>query len=147
MRGGVNYSQYDFVTSTDRLANPFIQWVKGCLRVNQRAKTIVLTNADATIQSSMDSIAWFQHRAVTRQGGVHTYEWEFWTEVARGSRIEARHLAGILLALDEGDDIVAGWNKGVGIFEGAADLVAIDGQRTVSVLTFGKKSGDFKVES
>ena len=55
----------------------------------------------------MHSVAWFQHGTVTGQGGVHTYETEFRAEVARWRRIEARHLAGILLALDEGDDIVA----------------------------------------
>ena len=58
-------------------------------------------------------------------------------------RSQQGHLAGILLALDEGDDIVARRNKGVSIFEGATDPVAIDGQRTVSEFTFGKKSGDF----
>ena len=86
----------------------------------------------------MHSVAWFQHWTVTGQGGVHTYETEFRTEVARWRRIKARHLAGILLALDEGDDIVARRNKGVGIFERAADLVTINGQRTMSVLAFGK---------
>ena len=86
----------------------------------------------------MHAIAGFQHWTVTGQGGVHTYETEFRTEVARWRRIEARHLAGILLALDEGDDIVARRNKGIGILKGAADSGSIDGQRTVSVLTFGK---------
>ena len=75
--------------------------------MNQAIEAVVLAYEDAAVEPVMHSVAWFQHWTVTGQGGVHTYETEFRTEVARWCRVEARHLAGILLALDEGDDIVA----------------------------------------
>ncbi len=123
------------MTSAEGFANAFIERIEDGFRANDGPYPVVNAQDNAAVEPVMNTIPWFQHRAVTRQGGVHAYETEFRTEVARGLGIQARHLAGILLALDEGDDIVAGRNKGVGIFEGAADLVAIDGQRTVSVLT------------
>ena len=75
--------------------------------MDEAIEAMILAYENATIQTVVHSVAWFQHGTVTGQGGVHTYETEFRTEVARWRRIKARHLAGILLALDEGDDIVA----------------------------------------
>ena len=86
----------------------------------------------------MNAVSGFNQGTPARQGAVSAHERQLLAEVTRWSRIEARHFAGILLALDEGDLIVAGRNKGIGILEGAADLGSINGQRTVSALTSGK---------
>ena len=88
----------------------------------------------------MDAVSGFEHGAPARKGTISVNKLELLAKVARGSRIEARHLAGILLALDEGDDIVAGWNKGISIFESAANTNAIDSKVTVSVLTTCERS-------
>ena len=80
----------------------------------------------------MNSIPGFNHGTPARQGAVSAHERQLLAEVTRWSRIdlrssllplgiaqaslalrsltrslEYRHFAGILLALDEGDDIVA----------------------------------------
>lgn len=90
----------------------------------------------------MNCISGLEHGAVARKGAVGANELQLWAEVAWSVGIQTRHLTGILLALDKVDGVVPSRNKGVGIFERAADFVAIDGQRTVSVLTFGEKSID-----
>ena len=61
-------------------------------------------------------------------------------EVARGLSIETGHLAGVLFALDEGEDVLAGGDAGIAVFEGVADAIAIDGEVTVGVLTFNAGS-------
>lgn len=83
----------------------------------------------------MDAVSRFDHRTPAGESAIRANERQLLAEVARGSRIKARHLAGILLALDEGDPIVAGRNKGIGILKRAADFGSINGQRTVSKLT------------
>jgi hypothetical protein len=43
-----------------------------------------------------------------------------------------------MLALEKGELILARWDLSIAVLESAADSGSIDGQRTVSVLTFGK---------
>ena len=52
-----------------------------------------------------------------------------------------------MLALDQGDDIFACRNLGVGILQRIAYADAIDGEMTVSVLASGADSCKNKVES
>lgn len=86
----------------------------------------------------MNSIPRFEHRTVAWKCTVDADKLKLGAQIARSVRIEERHFAGILFALDKVDGVVPSGNKGIDIFERAADLVAIDGQRTVSVLTFGE---------
>ncbi len=88
--------------------------------------------------ATMYAITWFYHWTVTGQHTVRTDEFHLGAEVAWGLNVKARHLASVLLALDESDDILASGNAGIGIFEGVAYASAIDGEATVSVFASDK---------
>ena len=75
--------------------------------MDEAAEAVELAYEDAAVQAATDAVAGFEHGAPAGYGAVVADEWQLLAEVARWSRMEARHLAGILLALDEGDDIVA----------------------------------------
>ena len=106
-----------FVSSADGLPDSLIEWIKCSPWMYQAIQAVVLTNQYTTVEPVVNSVPRFNHRAPARDGGV---------------------VANELLTLQERDDILTSRNKGIGIFERAADLVSINGQRTMSVLAFGK---------
>ena len=86
----------------------------------------------------MNSVPWFQHRAITREdrveGGGLRVEGLF-AQRAWCLRVQHWHFSGVLLALGKGEGVIASRCQGVGVFEGIADTEAVDGEVTVSVLT------------
>ena len=88
----------------------------------------------------MDAVAGLEHGAVARHSAVGTNKLKFRAQITGRVCIKAGHLAGVLLALDEGDGVVTCGNAACGVFEGVADAIAIDGEVTVGVLTFNAGS-------
>ena len=75
--------------------------------MNERTEAIILAYEDRAIEAVMDTVAGLDMWTPARQDAVSVHERQLLAVVTRWSRNEARHLAGILLAADEGDLIVA----------------------------------------
>lgn len=88
----------------------------------------------------MDAVAGLEHGTIARHSAVGTNKLKFRAQITGRVCIQAGHLAGVLFALDEGEDVLAGGDAGIAVFEGVADAIAIDGEVTVGVLTFNAGS-------
>ena len=94
----------------------------------------------------MNTIPWLDHGTPARKGAVGTNKRQLLAEVARGMGIQAGHLAGVLLALDQGDGVVASRRKAIGIFESAAyPGTTVYGQVTLTVFAFNSSSIDYYI--
>ena len=105
----------DLVATLDGFADAVVEGVECGLGVQEAVDAMVLANQDAAVEAVVDAVSGVNHGTPARQGAVSAHERQLLAEVTRWSRSEARHLAGILLALDEGDLVVAWRNKGFGI--------------------------------
>ena len=71
----------------------------------EAARGNILAHYDAAVSSVIDSIARFQHRADHWHGAVVAHVWEFLALMAKAATLylDDRHLASVLMALDQGD--------------------------------------------
>lgn len=128
------------IASGDRFANALVEGVEGGLGMDQTAKAVVDTNKDAAVEAVVDAVAGLEHGTIARHSAVGTNKLKFRAQITGRVCIQAGHLAGVLFALDEGEDVLAGGDAGIAVFEGVADAIAIDGEVTVGVLTFNAGS-------
>jgi len=84
----------------------------------------------------MNTIPWLDHGTPARKGAVGTNKRQLLAEVARGMGIQARHLASVLLALDQGDGVVPSRYLTICVFKRIANTgTTVNGQDAVSELT------------
>jgi hypothetical protein len=84
----------------------------------------------------MNTIPGLDHGTPARKGAVGADKRQLLAEVARGMGIEARHLASVLSALDQGDGVVASRYLTVSVFQRIANTGAtVNGQDAVCELT------------
>ena len=69
--------------------------------MDDATEAIVLANHYTSVQPVVNAIAWLEHRAVARKGAVSADKAELLAEVTWWVWIQARHLAGVLLAFDQ----------------------------------------------
>ena len=113
--------------------------------MDEGAEAVVAANEDAAVETVVDSVAGLELRAPTRKGAVVADEGQLRTLAARRVRVQAGHLAGVLLALDEGDGVFPGRDLAIGVFEGVADAGAVDGEVAVGVFTTRVGSLDYDI--
>ena len=133
------------MATADGFADTLIQGIESRFGVNEAAEAVVAAYEDAAVGTVVDSVAGLEHRAPTRKGAVVADKVQLRTLAAGRMRVEAGHLAGVLLALDEGDGIFPGRDLAVGVFEGVADAGAVDGEMAVGVFTLGLGSLDYDI--
>ena len=97
----------DLVATLDGFADAVVEGVECGLGMDEGAKAIEAAYEDAAVEAVVDAVAGLDLWTPARQGAVSVHERQLLAVVTRWSRNEARHLAGILLAADEGDLIVA----------------------------------------
>lgn len=84
----------------------------------------------------MDAIPRLNHGAPAMKGAVDADKRQFLAKVARGMGVKARHLASVLIALDQGDGVVTSRYLTVRVFQRVANTgTTVNGQDTVSELT------------
>ena len=94
--------------------------------MDEGAEAVVAAYEDAAVGAVVDSVAGFEHRAPAREGAVVAYEGELRTAVTGSVGIETGHLAGILLALQERENIFSGRNHRLSVFEGITNSCSVN---------------------
>lgn len=97
---------------------------KGFLWVDEYAGASVFAYEYRAVGPAISSIAGGKHRAVPGHVGVVAYEFELRALAAVGLS-EEKHLAGMLVALDDPDGVGAFRETGVGVLEGGAHLLVL----------------------
>lgn len=96
-------------------------------------EALVLAYEDAAVETAMDAVAGFEHGTPAGESMVEG----FLAQGAGRIGIQTRHLACMLLALDEGDGVIACRDEAVGVFEGVANLFTVDEEVAVGVFALG----------
>ena len=95
------------IATGDRFADSLIEGIENISGLDNATRAVINSYDNASIEAVMDTVAGLDLRTPAGKGAVSADKRQLLAYVTRWSRMEARHLAGILLALDEGDDIVA----------------------------------------
>lgn len=101
--------------------------------MDEYAGASVFANEYGTVGSAIGSIAGGKHRAVPGHGGVVAYEFEL-RALATVDLSEEKHLAGVLVALDDPDGICAFRETGVGVLEGGAHLLVLGAEGAFDIV-------------
>ena len=123
------------MATADGFADALIKGIESRFGMDEAAEAVVTTYEDAAVETVVDSVAGLELRAPAREGAVVADKVQLRTLAAGRMRVEAGHLAGVLLALDEGDDVFSSGHARLGVFEGVADAGAVDGEVAVGVFT------------
>ena len=105
--------------------------------MNERVEAVVLAYEDAAVKPVVDSIPGFKHGAVAGKRTVDADKLQLGAQITWGCRIQAWHLASILLTLQERNNILTCRNLSIAVLKGGTDTDSIYGKMAVSVLTFG----------
>ena len=131
------------MATADGFADTLIEGIESRFGVNEAAEAVVAAHEDAAVETVVDSVAGLELGAPAGKGAVVADKVQLRTLAAGRMRVEAGHLAGVLLALDEGDGVFPGGHARLGVLEGVADARAIDGEVAVGAITFGVGSLDY----
>ena len=95
------------ISSGNRLSDAIVEGIESGFGVQKGAKAIEAAYEDAAVEAVVDAVAGLDLWTPARQGAVSVHERQLLAEVTGSVRVQTRHLAGVLLAADEGDLIVA----------------------------------------
>lgn len=103
------------------------------LGVDEYAGASVFAYEYRAVGSAISSIAGGKHRAIPGHGGVMAYEFELRAFAAVGLS-EEKHLAGVLVTLDDPDGVGAFRKAGIGVLEGGAHLLVLGAEGAFDVV-------------